>query len=54
MEHIHVSTIASMDYMGFCGAAFDVPARVNGSGEIVMNFGKCGAVPGIYAVHYSA
>lgn len=35
-----------MDYVGFCGAAFDVPARVNGSGEIVINPGKCGAVPG--------
>lgn len=54
VENIHVSTIASMDYVGFCGAAFDVPARVNGSGEIVINPGKCGAVPGARTPYGSA
>ena len=45
VEQIFVDNIASMNYVGFCGAAFDVPARSNGQGDIVINPGKCTAVP---------
>ena len=40
VEHIYVDNIASMNYQGFCGVAFDVPA-----GEKVINPGECTAVP---------
>lgn len=31
---------------GFCGAAFDVPARTNLNDEPEMNIGNCTGIPG--------
>lgn len=45
VEYIHVNTIASQDYMGFCGAAFDVPARSNLNDEPEINMGNCTGIP---------
>jgi phosphodiesterase/alkaline phosphatase D-like protein len=45
VEYIYVNTVASQDYKGFCGVAFDVPARTNTSQPIVARPGNCTAGP---------
>ena len=46
VENIYVDTIASENYEAFCDMAYDVPARSNTSTELVINPGKCSAIPG--------
>jgi phosphodiesterase/alkaline phosphatase D-like protein len=45
VEFTYVSTVASQNYKGFCGVAFDVPARTNTSQPIVARPGNCTAGP---------
>lgn len=46
VEYIYVNTIATENYEAFCGMAYDAPARTDKTSELVINPGKCGAVPG--------
>lgn len=45
VEFIYMSTVASQNYQGFCGAAFDVPARTSLDEDIVAYKGNCTAGP---------
>lgn len=38
-----------MAMQGFCGAAFDVPARSNLNDEPEINMGNCTGIPGLLA-----
>lgn len=54
MEYVYVNTISSMDYKGFCGAAFDVTVRNSTDEEQVIEFGTCGALPGATLLRIAA
>ena len=46
VEYVYVDTIGSENYTGFCGMAYDAPARQNTTGQLVIKPGTCGPVPG--------
>ena len=51
VEYVYVDTIGSQNYTGFCGMAYDAPARQNTTAQLVIKPGTCGPVPGKYIRH---
>lgn len=47
VEYVYVDTIGSENYTGFCGMAYDAPARQNTTAQLIIKPGTCGPVPDV-------